>query len=363
MKNTQNKFIAILTLIFVFLITMINVVNATETTSLSLAPATGKLIIHKYLIEDISEATSAGTGEVVDPGNLPETATPLSEITFNLYLIDTPDITNVSGNGLYPAKGDFTLDDVDNPSKLTDANSNEFEVSTASVSSVTTNSSGIGETTLPRGIYLVIEQESPKTNFPIAPFIVSVPMTNPAGTGWMEEVNVYPKNEDLRIKKYVSSDTVTIGEEVLYTLTASIPSNIDKATTFEIKDTLNSVAEYKENSLSINVAMTEDGLSSGTSVTNTDYFTFTKTGNELKLEFTEDGFNYLYNSGTRYKYIEVQFTAKVTKGILDLTKHIYPNQGVVTFIPENDTTKTKTRTSSAISVHTGSVEVLALIRQ
>ena len=108
----------------------------------------------------------------------------------------------------------------------------------------TTNADGvISLTDLPSGAYLVTEQKlDPKKAQPIQdpaitkngtesyiesdPFIVFLPMTNPAGDGWINDVNVYPKNSFVRVEKaVVDKDQHVLNEDkVTYTLTGIVPS-------------------------------------------------------------------------------------------------------------------------------------------
>lgn len=108
----------------------------------------------------------------------------------------------------------------------------------------TTNADGvISLTDLPAGAYLVTEQKlDPKKAQPIQdpaitkngtesyiesdPFIVFLPMTNPAGDGWINDVNVYPKNSFVRVEKDVVDEGkhVVKGDKVKYTLTGIVPS-------------------------------------------------------------------------------------------------------------------------------------------
>lgn len=93
---------------------------------------------------------------------------------------------------------------------------------------------------LPAGVYLVTETEwenarpaeagyesnGTETLVPADPFIVFLPMTNPAGDGWISNVNVYPKNSFARVEKAVEDEGkhVLNEDQVTYTLTGIVPS-------------------------------------------------------------------------------------------------------------------------------------------
>lgn len=89
---------------------------------------------------------------------------------------------------------------------------------------------------LPAGIYLVEEPANQVTTegqavVGSAPFLVTVPMTNPNGTGWLENVHVYPKNQVVeKPSKQVTEVEGTqpgasVGENIGYTITAPIPTS------------------------------------------------------------------------------------------------------------------------------------------
>lgn len=71
-----------------------------------------------------------------------------------------------------------------------------------------TNANGQTTATLPVGAYIITETKTPaaqggETYVPAEPFIVFLPMTNSAGTGWNRDVQVYPKNSYAKVTKTV----------------------------------------------------------------------------------------------------------------------------------------------------------------
>lgn len=72
-----------------------------------------------------------------------------------------------------------------------------------------TNEGGQTTATLPVGAYIITETKTPaaqggETYVPAEPFIVFLPMTNSAGTGWNRNVQVYPKNSYAKVTKTVT---------------------------------------------------------------------------------------------------------------------------------------------------------------
>ena len=148
------------------------------------------LTLYKYEMSDTSKATHGGTGEKNDEQYIPSDATRLAGVTFNirkvaeLYSYFKPD--GVSLPTVAEAK---QMSPIGNPiSKTTDAN-------------------GVATfTDLPLGIYYVEEGAGPsQITKKIAPFVLSLPLTNAAGTEWLYDVYSYPKNQtsysDIKILK------------------------------------------------------------------------------------------------------------------------------------------------------------------
>ena len=102
-----------------------------------------------------------------------------------------------------------------------------------------TNDNGLAEfKDLPAGLYLVEEPGGQTANgkavTPSKPFLVTVPMTNPSGDGWLDTVHVYPKNQVTEIPTKEITGTkekegaeskagLNLGDLVSYAVTATVP--------------------------------------------------------------------------------------------------------------------------------------------
>ncbi|ALC06687.1 type 1 fimbrial protein [Corynebacterium deserti GIMN1.010] len=97
--------------------------------------------------------------------------------------------------------------------------------SDAAVKSGTTNDSGVVTfNDLARGLYLIRETKTPAGVVRSGDFLVAVPQTNAAGTAWLSDIYVYPKNHTVDATKTVENATdYKTGDVVTWTITADIP--------------------------------------------------------------------------------------------------------------------------------------------
>lgn len=142
---------------------------------------------------------ASATGQYGDSHDRPETADLLiHKVQFNdadIPEIENHDGTPITGLGDGPLAGaQFTIyrvaDDLAAPPT-------DYTGLTA-FGPQTTGADGIAKfEALPAGRYLVVETGVPHgvNNYYSPPFLVDVPMTNPAGDGWLDEVHVYAKNQ------------------------------------------------------------------------------------------------------------------------------------------------------------------------
>lgn len=156
------------------------------------------LRLYKYEMADTSAATTAGTGEYSDNVNVPAGATVLPGVTFKIWKI--ADLTQY-----------FKPDGVTLPTPAQAETIIAQNPSTTSFTQVT-NAQGIAAfTNLPLGIYYVKEIDGPaQVTSPIAPFVLSLPLTKNDGSEWMYDVYSFPKNQtsysDIKVKKVDSSN-------------------------------------------------------------------------------------------------------------------------------------------------------------
>ena len=235
----------------------------------ALPPATGKLHVHKFMISDMENANDSTKGETTTASGIsvPAGTKPLQGIIFDVYQVIIPteqlNITPSVGDTWFntwairmPESETYLIDPDDvlinyegaTPTQLK-SKDNEGTETVFAISavkdSITTNASGEATTIdLDLGIYLVIEREDPRVVTPSQPFLVAVPMTNPQGNGWLQDVHVYPKNEDARITKVADRTVVALGEIVTWTVTTTIPVDVAACKKYEMWDILDSALDY-----------------------------------------------------------------------------------------------------------------------
>lgn len=165
---------------------------------------TGTLTIHKY--EYNGNVGPNGTGEATDINGIPTTgnnaATPLDGVTFTLYKVMNADqlqayYENAQGKAIDSVTIDTYVDvennAIKNPDNYSEAKSNLYTAITGETGNAGT---GTAKIELPVGMYAVVETNVPAGVTERTPaFLVSVPMTDNAGTNWLYDIEVFPKNK------------------------------------------------------------------------------------------------------------------------------------------------------------------------
>ena len=116
------------------------------------------------------------------------------------------------------------------------------------------------------GVYIVSETQTPDGYLPGNSFLVMLPVTNseeirsggqsyPAGTAWVYDIDVNPKNVSPVIEKYIVADDgealtksgdYSIGDEVRKVIIADAPVLADGYTSYEITDEMDDTLVFRE---------------------------------------------------------------------------------------------------------------------
>ncbi|UKA58949.1 SpaH/EbpB family LPXTG-anchored major pilin [Arthrobacter sp. FW306-2-2C-D06B] len=272
-------------------------------------PRTGSLTIHKYE----KPATPTGLphdGMALTAAQL-EGMTPMAGVTFTVQKVNNIDLTTNAGWAAAAA--------------LTPAQAAAQAATPGSTA--TTDASGTATLgNLPLGLYLVTETGYPAGVTPSAPFLVTLPMTDPAGgNGWIYDVNVYPKNAVTTATKTVNdASVVKLGDNVQWTITSDIP-NVNPIDGYRIVDKLDSKLSYANSAvaLSNNAALVLD----------TDYtVVFDTASNTLMIDFTASGRAILAANPTAKVLVTVNSTVS-TVGEIANTALVYPNAASFAITP------------------------------
>ena len=356
MEGKKMKLAAIALVIVALVAMMIPI------TAVAAPPQSGTLNIHKYSMTDASKATSPGTGDASDEANVPADAVPLEGVTFKVYSV-VIDSSTENGQGVYPAPGAITPDSLTNPTKITDSKGQVFSITAvaaphAALSStgITTDADGLATTgDIPQGIYLVLEQDASSLGVtaPASPFVVAVPMAKADGTGWINPVNVYPKNEMLTLKKTVDKPSVSVGDTINWTIDAALPSGLDNIKSYTITDQLDSALDCT--GVSLLATDTVTGLPVVIPAAN---YTLTPTtfpaasGALVKVVFNQTGIDWF--AANNVKSVRVVIATKVNESVA--TEINVPNQANASFTNKSDET-TDLDPSNETDIHTGTLEI------
>ncbi|KAM9862998.1 SpaH/EbpB family LPXTG-anchored major pilin [Leucobacter sp. BZR 635] len=259
---------------------------------------TGSLTVHKFAkTAEHGDIESNGT-EVKTPVGLK----PMADVEFTIQQINVDLKTNAG----WTAAADLTVETAAAQTKgapivgATDAN---------------------GEYTfaeLPLGLYLVTETKYPAGATPAAPFLVTVPLTDPDNrNAWLYDVHVYPKNSVTTAEKTVEdAASKKLGDEVKFQITGTIPNEkiIDG---YRMTDALDPKLDYVSTTVS---------LANGATLTEgTDYtIAHDPATNTVTVDFTEPGRAILVANKTSKVVFDIVTTVNAI-GDVKNEAVIYPN--------------------------------------
>ena len=179
-------------------------------------PEKASLTVHKYLG---ATTNLKHDGTAIEAGQLPKA--PLAGVNFKLYKVEGVDVSTNDGLKLAQQIGAVPLTDdvVTNGIKVGETT---YKLAAAPTTKTTDTNGEAKFAGVERGLYVVVEdlegsakimngsEEVVKEKVtPIAPFAVTLPMTNPDGKAWNADVHVYPKNQENTLDKKVKDKNVT----------------------------------------------------------------------------------------------------------------------------------------------------------
>lgn len=270
----------------------------------------GSLTVHKFHKPDT--ATGLPSDGTAVPGGLGG-LTPLQGVEFTIEQVNPVDLA--SNGGWQAAEDVSNVFDPANPAKSITAASYTLG---AAKTAVTDGTGSALFSNLDLGLYLVTETSYPAGVTPAAPFLVTVPLTDPnQRNGWLYDVHVYPKNSVSTLSKTVTDNAgAKVGDEIDFTITGDIPNEtvIDG---YKIVDELDSKLDY---------ARAEVSLTNSAAIAEGTHYTVTHdaAANRVTVEFTAAGRQVLAANHTAQ--VQVILTAAVTAaGEIENQALLYPN--------------------------------------
>lgn len=298
------------------------------------------LTIHKYRMEDMSHSTTEGTGQQTDV--VPADAIPFPGIQFKVTKMQDTDHTKVDNTW------------------------NIQTVTTGADGSVTIR----GNSNLPMGVYKVEEQTNPAVAAKADPCLVSVPLTNPTGDGWIYNVHVFPKNKikpGPEIDKFVTElenkhDTADISESVKWIIETTLPDDVATCKDYTVTDTIDSRLDYVPRSLKVYRVNTEKNRVLMTP----DCYTVTEpnTANSrtLSVQLTAIGkqtaAKSLPNKEDRSATLNLEFNTLVNKSAEGSLGQPIPNGATIHYTNNLDIVFEPQSVKEKPEVHTGGVNLL-----
>lgn len=181
-----------------------------------------------------------------DPADGTALATPPAQgegiegVTFEAYLVEGTE--DGGGNDIGTNDGQQYAAGLDSVADVAD------DLAADPTATGTTDSGGVlSWDGLQRGLYVIQENGTPEGVIAADDFFLSVPLSDPAGNGWLDTIYVYPKNAQVAATKTVeNAGAYAVGNDVTWTINTAIPrvpnpggeADFTATDAFEVHDTL-----------------------------------------------------------------------------------------------------------------------------
>ena len=288
----------------------------------------GSLTIHKRNLAPQDQPGAAATGVAMDNVN----GQPLGGVTFEIRKLDL-DLSDPADWARIPAS-------------TADVNTVGFDQDFEAKTAVTAEGTGIAAfDDLDLGVYVVTETAAPAGVVRAAPFIVTLPMSNPDGNGWNYNVHAYPKNSTLEAVKEVSDADQQLGQNITYTLRTPIPTlrGDQSVNKYIIRD------DYDQDKLTLQPGTI--ALSIGDNQVPRTHYDVSFDPNEGLLTITFNDFTMLNNPDNQGLQVVTTFEAEVT------ASGTIVNKGEVV-VNNPDTDEDVTTPTNEVVTYYGNVRVI-----
>ena len=191
----------------------------------SSAPLTSDVVITKLSQPEAVQDYATGA-EAEHPAG----AYPIADVEFEARLV--PGTEQGGANDIRTNAGQQYVSGLDSTTDV------DEQLPTDATIAGTTDSNGqINWPDVNSGLYVVTEASTPSGVIPADDFFVSVPLTDPAGSGWLDTIYVYPKNAHINnpedpndpnnpnaaTKTVSNADALTVGQDATWTISSPIP--------------------------------------------------------------------------------------------------------------------------------------------
>ena len=171
---------------------------------------------------------------------------------------------------------------------------------------------------LPLGLYYVEETLTPAGARAAAPFLVTLPITDPVTAGdWLYDVHVYPKNVITTAGKTVTDAGTRVGDTVTWTITGDIPVG-GRTDAYRIVDPLD---------LRLGHVSTTARLTNGTELVADVHYTavLDVATNTMTVDLTAAGLDLLAANAEAQLQVVIETTV-LEAGEIENVASIFPNQ-------------------------------------
>jgi fimbrial isopeptide formation D2 family protein/LPXTG-motif cell wall-anchored protein len=268
----------------------------------------GSITIHKY--EQPDDATGLPNNGTLLPNEQLGDLTPMDGVQFTVQQVD-PTVYDLTTNAGWTA-----LEALTPAAAKTQLSGHSATVTTAGGGTATAGN-------LPVGVYLVTETVYPAGVTPSAPFLITVPLTDPTNLNtWLYDVHVYPKNEVTTSSKTVDEGTGTkLGDTVQFTITGDIP-DVEVIDGYKVVDQLADALRYESATVT---------LKDGPALDAGDY-TLTHVAGTVTVQFTPAGLLKLAANSDAQVQVVISTTVIAVGEILNEAV-VYPNLPSFTIEP------------------------------
>lgn len=363
MKNKLSKWVALVAV-------LISLIGGTPSVSgvSRTRPIEGDLTIHKYWAKTDDDIGTADDGEAISGINVP----PAAGIQFDVY-----ELTPETGAPTRPPSEKDGWEYSRAGKELTvrkGAAEHKYRLvlkeSDAGIGGKTNAAGELKYSDLSAGYYYVEEELAatmddeilgtgtrPKTMTTTAkPFVTAIPMRRATGNDWNTDIHVYPKEQGLNPKKRMETPSVTVGDNVEWTITTNIPADITDYQQFDVVDKLDKRLDCVSDSIRI-VGLDSKGAEVETLINEMDFNlaspSISGLGKEpLLISLTSDGIKKL--GTTPIVQLVISFATTVNGNSAHDSENSIENNAMITF--SNGLT-TDTEQTPSVAVHTGTIKI------